>query len=182
MGEFSFTKADGLTQVANIVYEMPFKLLIPQEFGGGFVKDRYQGGGLVGRKENGEPKYDVFELLAFWNREQHTTEDCVRLAWMLGDFSVTADSTIGFTVKHDDRHLPAMKKIDKYTRFNRAFGIWLYNSRRDHLIYPLKLVSASYQGTYEECQGVSDDDPNQGLKRLLRPTVRRGTVRGRWPF
>ena len=64
MGEFSFTKANGLTQVANIVYEAPFKLLIPQEFGGGFIKDRYQGYGQLGHKKSGEPQYDIFELLA----------------------------------------------------------------------------------------------------------------------
>ena len=41
MGEFSFTKADNLTRVGNIVYGQPFKMLIPKEFGGGFIQDRY---------------------------------------------------------------------------------------------------------------------------------------------
>ena len=31
------------------------------------------------------------------------------------------------------------------------------------LKYPLKLVSASYKGTYEECEGRSYGDPNQGF-------------------
>ena len=28
---------------------------------------------------------------------------------------------------------------------------------------PLKLVSASYKGTYEDCSGISYGDPNQGF-------------------
>lgn len=45
MGCFSWLKADKLTNVANIVEGKPFKFLIPQEFGGGFIKDNYQGYG-----------------------------------------------------------------------------------------------------------------------------------------
>ena len=35
----------------------------------------------------------------------------------------------------------------------------------DKLKYPLKLVSVSYKGTYEDCDGVSYGDPNQGFFR-----------------
>jgi len=65
MGSFSWLKADNLTRVANVVYEKPFKFLIPKEFGGGFIKDYYQDYGRLGKKENGSPKYDMYELLAF---------------------------------------------------------------------------------------------------------------------
>lgn len=33
----------------------------------------------------------------------------------------------------------------------------------DKLKYPLKLVSFSFKGTYEDCEGRSYNDPNQGL-------------------
>ena len=48
MGCFSWLKADKLTKVANVVEDKPFKFLIPQEFGGGFIKDHYQGYGYLG--------------------------------------------------------------------------------------------------------------------------------------
>lgn len=79
MGCFSWLKADKLTKVANVVEDKPFKFLIPQEFGGGFIKDHYQGYGYLGTKEDGSPKHDMYELLAFWNairksRFLHRTE------------------------------------------------------------------------------------------------------------
>lgn len=67
MGSFSWLKADELTRVKNVAYGKPFKLLIPKEFGGGFIKDHYQDYGYLGTNADGEPKYDMFELLAFWN-------------------------------------------------------------------------------------------------------------------
>jgi hypothetical protein len=67
MGSFSWNKADKLTNIENVAYGKPFKFLIPAEFGGGFIKDKYQDYGLLGTKENGEPKYDMYELLSFWN-------------------------------------------------------------------------------------------------------------------
>lgn len=48
---------------------------------------------------------------------------------------------------------------------NRCKGIHIgcYNEEIDRLKYPLKLVSASYKGTYEECKGKSYVDPEQGF-------------------
>ena len=68
MGSFSWTKADKLTNIENIAYGASFKFLIPKEFGGGFIKDKYQDYGYLGTKDDGEPKYDMYELLAFWNK------------------------------------------------------------------------------------------------------------------
>ena len=45
MGCFSWVKADRTTKIANIREGKPFKLLIPKEFGGGFIKDHYRGYG-----------------------------------------------------------------------------------------------------------------------------------------
>lgn len=145
MGSFSWNKADNLTQVENIAYNKPFKLLIPKEFGGGFIKDKYQDYGYVGTKENGEPMYDLYELLALWNNQA--------VKWNEGEVK------------------PLMKQIDEHTRFNRGLGINIgcYDEQVLRLKYPLKLVSASYKGTYEQMQGVSFSDPDQGFferKRL----------------
>lgn len=155
MGCFSWLKADKLTKVANIVEDKPFKLLIPKKFGGGFIKDNYQGYGRIGKKEDGSPKYDMYELLAFWNADMNMPygEGCQvgdKLQWD-GDF-------------------PMLKEIDEYSRKNRNVGIDIgcYDHEIDKLKYPLKLVSASYKGTYEECEGRSYNDPNQGWGAIYR--------------
>lgn len=158
MGSFSWLKADELTETANVVYGKPFKFLIPQKFGGGFIKDYYQDYGYLGKKEDGSPKYDMYELLAFWN----------------ADAKLFVGGRIGDCLKYDGELL-TMKEIDKYTDDNRFLGIRLgcLDKNIDLLKYPLKLVSASYKGTYEECEGRSYSDPNQGFYPLSREEARK---------
>lgn len=152
MGSFSWLKADELTMVKNVAYEKPFKFLIPKEFGGGFVKDHYQDYGYLGTKEDGSEKYDMYELLAFWNADMPYKNGVVR------DY-----------LKYNGE-FPAMKEIDDYTDDNRNIGIDIgcYDHEIDKLKYPLKLVSASYKGTYEECVGKSYGDPDQGFYETYR--------------
>lgn len=147
MGSFSWLKADNLTKVANIVYDKPFKFLIPKEFGGGFIKEKYQDYGNMGASdENGIAKYDMYELLAFWNRPNLVKYD--------GDF-------------------PKMKEYDKYTISNRSIGIGIgcYDNQIDKLKYPLKLASASYKGTYEDLPNPSYSDWNQGFGAVYRADI-----------
>ncbi len=143
MGSFSWLKADNLTKVANVVYGAPFKFLIPKEFGGGFIKDHYQDYGRLGTKEDGSEKYDMYELLAFWNKDLITE---------------------GNLQYHGE--FPLMKEIDEFTNDNRVLGINIgcYDSQIDELNFPLKLVSASFNGTYEDLETCSYGDPEQGLK------------------
>jgi hypothetical protein len=138
MGSFSWNKADKLTGIENVAYGSSFKFLIPKEFGGGFIKDKYQDYGYLGTKENGEPKYDMYELLAFWNKAEG--------------------------LKHKGE-LPLMKEIDDDTNYNRGLGIDIscYHGQISKLKYPLKLVSASFDGTYEDLETCSVDDPDQGF-------------------
>lgn len=138
MGSFSWNKADNLTNIENVAYDTPFKFLIPKEFGGGFIKDNYQDYGYLGTKEDGEPKYDMYEILAFWNKAEG--------------------------LKYDGEY-PMMKEIDKYTDKNRLKGIDIgcYDKDIYKLKYPLKLVSASFQGTYEDLDTCSTGDPDQGF-------------------
>lgn len=157
MGSFSWLKADNLTKVANIAYCAPFKFLIPQEFGGGFIKDRYRDYGYIGEPDKNhsdawgadEGKYDAYELLALWN----CPEKC----------------------KYDGEFNP-MKPIDKYTEHNRSLGINIgcMDNKVDQLKYPLKFVSASYKGSYEDCEGRSYNDPAQGSYPLTRKNLEEG--------
>jgi|TARA_R110000782_G_scaffold218635_1_gene306028 hypothetical protein len=138
MGCFSWNKADNLTQIENVAYGTKFKFLIPKEFGGGFIKDTYQDYGLLGIKENGEPKYDMYEILAFWNNADNLKYN--------GD-------------------KPLMKEIDEHTVDNRGEGICIGTTDKEilKLKYPLKLVSDSYNGTYEDLKTCSLGDPDQGF-------------------
>lgn len=138
MGSFSWNKADKLTAIENVARGSSFKFLIPKEFGGGFIKDKYQDYGDLGTKENGEPQYDMYELLAFWNKAEGLKYD--------GDF-------------------PLMKEVDSHTDHNRLLGIEIgcYDNQILKLKYPLKLVSASFDGTYEDLETCSLGDPDQGF-------------------
>ena len=138
MGSFSWNKADTLTNIENVAYGKVFKFLIPKEFGGGFIEDTYQDYGYLGSKENGEPKYDMYEILAFWNKVDGLKYD--------GDY-------------------PLLKEIDNHTDDNRSLGIDIgcYDEDILNLKYPLKLVSASFNGCYEDLENPSLGDPDQGF-------------------
>jgi len=147
MGSFSWNKADKLTAIENVACGTSFKFLIPKEFGGGFIKDKYQDYGYLGTKENGECKYDMYELLAFWNKVKGLKYE--------GDY-------------------PLMKEIDDNTEKNRKLGVSIGCYDRDimKLKYPLKLVSASFKGNYEDLETCSFGDPDQGFFNRKR---KRGT-------
>lgn len=78
--------------------------------------------------------------------------------------------TVRDRLRYDGDVFPTMKEIDEHTDENRSLGIDIgcYDAEIDRLKYPLKLVSASYTGTYEECDGRSYGDPNQGWGALYR--------------
>lgn len=137
MGSFSWNRADDTTQIENVARNTTFKFLIPKEFGGGSIKDKYQDYGYLGRNEDNEPKYDMYELVAQWN----APEKCKGLI----------DGVL--------------KEIDENTDHNRCIGIDIgcYDHQIDKLKYPLKLVSPKYSGTYEDCEKPSYGDPDQGF-------------------
>lgn len=147
MGSFSWNKADKLTAIENIACGASFKFLIPKEFGGGFIKDKYRDYGYLGTNESIKPKYDMYELLAFWNK---------------------ADG-----LQYDGEY-PLMKEIDEYTSKNRIKGIEIgcYDEDILKLKYPLKLVSVSFKGTYEDLDTCSLGDPDQGFFSRRRKIVK----------
>jgi hypothetical protein len=80
----------------------------------------------------------MYELLAFWNKAEGLKFDC---------------------------EYPLMKEIDEHTNHNRGLGINIgcYDKDILKLKYPLKLVSASFEGTYEDLDNPSLGDPDQGF-------------------
>ena len=142
MGSFSWIRADKTTKRKNLTNGDVYKILIPQEFGGGFIKDRYYDYGYVFYDTDHEA--DLYGILAYWNK-------CEGMIF------------------EGDEYPSTMKDILERgnTRFqnNRCKGIDIgcYDEQIDKLKYPLKLVSASYKGTYEDCKGRSYGDPEQGF-------------------
>lgn len=159
MGSFSWLKADNETQVANIVDGRPFRMLIPAQFGGGSIKDHYRDYGDLcepthEQKNQGfDARYDIYEILAFWNADTPYKEGKVR------DY-LQYDSDTNWNIPEKSR----------YTDHNRRIGIGIgcYKDDIDKLPFPLKLVSASYKGTYEDCNGRSYGDPEQGWRAIPR--------------
>ena len=146
MGSFSWTRADKATKRSNLVDGDSYKILIPQEFGGGFIKDIYYDYGYVFYYDNTKENADLYGILAYWNK-------CEGMIYEGEEYPSTMEDIL--------------ERGNTCLRSNRCKGIGIacYKERIDKLKYPLKLVSASYKGTYEECDMRSYDDPNQGFKK-----------------
>ena len=144
MGSFSWLRADKTTKRKNLTKGDRYKILIPKEFGGGFIKDTYYDYGYVFHGTENEA--DLYGILAYWN------------------------SCEGMDYSYECGHYPrTMEEILKYgntcKQSNRSQGINVGCGKEciDKLKYPLKLVSASYKGTYEDCKGRSYNDSEQGF-------------------
>lgn len=144
MGSFSWTRADKITKRSNLTCGDTYKILIPQEFGGGFIKDTYYDYGYVFYCTDHEA--DLYGILAYWNK-------CDGMIYDGEEYPSTMDDILkrGKTTLQNNR----CKGID----------IGCYDADVDKLKYPLKLVSASYRGTYEECDMKSYSDPEQGFQK-----------------
>ena len=65
MGSFSWLRADKTTKRKNLTKGDRYKILIPKEFGGGFIKDTYYDYGYVFHGTENEA--DLYGILAYWN-------------------------------------------------------------------------------------------------------------------
>lgn len=164
MGSFSFTRAEHTTKRANIAYQDNYKILVPKEFGGGYIKDQYFDYGLVfhykdkphiwvdakGEKHTFEhgTEADLYGILAYWNH-------CEKMDYKGEKYPSTMEEIIknGNTVKQENR----CEGIDLGCGSIKAVN---------NIKYPLKLVSASYKGTYEDCKGRSYGDLSQGCENI----------------
>lgn len=178
MGSFSWCRAEATTQRSNITCGDKYKILVPQEFGGGYIQDIYDDYGRVfptyaRGKDNSYLKYvdgdgnvypasefvdadiDLYGILAWWNAPK-------KLDFIIPD-NVPDDDP-----EEAERSRPKTMydiMLRGCCEDNRGIGIDIgcYEEQVDHLKYPLKLVSASYRGAYEQCKGRSYDDPEQGF-------------------
>ena len=144
MGSFSWLRATKTTKRKNIVEGDKYKILIPEEFGGGFIIDTYFGYGYVFEYDDTKPNADLYGILAYWNK-------CKGMQYEGDEYPSTMKDILerGNTCLQNNR--------------SKGIDIGCYDDDVDRLRYPLKLVSVSYKGTYEECPGISYSDPNQGF-------------------
>lgn len=144
MGSFSWLRADKATKRNNLTDGDVYKILIPQEFGGGFIRDIYSDYGYVFEYDDTKETADLYGILAYWNK-------CEDMVYEGEEYPSTMKDILerGNTRLQENRR----KGID----------IGCYDKDIDKLKYPLKLVSVSYKGTYEDCKGKSYGDPNQGF-------------------
>ena len=142
MGSFSWMRADKTTKRSNLTFGDVYKILIPKEFGGGFIKDIYYDYGRVFYGTDHEA--DLYGILAYWNK-------CEGMVFDGEEYPSTMEDIL--------------KRGKTRLQGNRCNGIAIgcYNEDIDKLKYPLKLVSASYKGTYEECERRSYGDLDQGF-------------------
>ena len=142
MGSFSWLRADRCTSRSNLTKGDKYKILIPKEFGGGFIEDKYFDYGYVFYDTDKEA--DLYGILAYWN-------GCEDMDYEGDEYPKTMDEIL--------------KRGKTHQQSNREKGIEIgcYDEDIDNLKYPLKLVSTEYEGTYEECDGVSYGDPEQGF-------------------
>ena len=188
MGYFSWLKADSLTEIVNIASGLPFKCLIPKQFdntGKGFIKDIYRDYGFLGEpsKEqidnpnipewNKRGRYDLYELLAIWNKDYITDTEIE-----VSGIKYPAGTRVGAILKGTPQNI-YMKEIDKYTDYNREIGVAIgcYDRDIEKLNFPLKLVSPNYNRTYEQCMGLSYGDPSQGCRCLRKKFYEGGNHR-----
>lgn len=144
MGSFSWLRADKTTKRNNLTDGDVYKILIPQEFGGGFIKDTYFDCGEVFEYDDTKENADLYGILAYWNK-------CEGMIFDGEEYPSTMEDILS--------------RGNTCMQINRCKGIEIgcYDEQVDKLKYPLKLVSASYKGTYEDCDSKSYGDPNQGF-------------------
>lgn len=84
MGSFSWLRADRTTKRSNLTKGDRYKILIPKEFGGGFIKDTYYDYGHVFHGTENEA--DLYGILAYWNGcegiSQIFHDDLELIAWI----------------------------------------------------------------------------------------------------
>lgn len=144
MGSFAWLRADRKTKRKNIVYGDTIKLLIPKEFGGGFIRAVYEDYGRLSWGDAPNQKLDLFGVLAYWNK-------CSDMDFEGDEYPSTMKGIIerGNTFKQENRL--------------KGVHIGCFNTQISCLKYPLKLVSLSCNYTYEHCVMRSYVDPYQGF-------------------
>ena len=182
MGSFSFTRAEHTTKRANFSNGDKFKLLVPKEFGGGYIIDTYfdYGDLFVDKSFFDDEKRCIPEYVDGNGTVHSVSEFINRTAICDASLNLQCHCDIygvlawwnnckmedGSELKYFGDKKPAtMTEILKngltWLQGNRCAGICAGDA--DKLKFPLKMVSVSYKGTYESCKGRSYSDPEQGF-------------------
>lgn len=147
MGSFSWLYADKNLEYNNICESDKYKMLIPEEFGGGEIIDDYQDYGHITTPWGDT---NIYHIIAFMNLDAAVDGKPLR--------DILAYKGID--------HFPhTIEEIVKYGCDARHYGIEIacYDADMNRLTFPLKLVSEKFKGTYEDCDSISFSDPNQGF-------------------
>lgn len=151
MGSFTWLRADkniSKKEQANICYGERIKVLIPNEFSGGYIKGEYIDYGLM--EEGDGNQYDLYELVAIWNSPE-IRKKLTELGYQNTNLkAVGEEGTID----------------SKITNIIRSYGIKIACYDGDHakIKFPLKLVDEETKTTYEDCEYFSIGDPKQGFE------------------
>ena len=146
-GEFSLIVADRDGRFANIEKGQVVKLLIPKEFGGGYIRGKFDGTGLI--RENGVD-YSIYELAAIWNSRE--------IYKLVEDMGYENPSRKPYV------ETPQNNKI---TERIQKVGLMFAANEIEHARaeFPIKIVTADRRLAYEECQNISLYDRNKGCKQ-----------------
>lgn len=147
MGSFSFIRAD-VKGSANILYGDTVKLLIPIEFGGGYIKGKYVDYGRI--DENGI-EYDIYELAGIWNSPKI-------LKPLKELYSNPARKQSDIWDSDSERNLTDVIR-------NVGIDLTVYDEDHAKAKYPIKIVGENVDTTYEQCYRISFTDPTQGFVR-----------------
>ena len=171
MGSFSWLRAEHTTKRSNLTDGDKYKILVPKEFGGGYIADIYYDYGIIFYDNEGEyvdgkgqhfpakefvkgEACDLYGVLAWWN-------DCKAI-----DDETKLEKELDYEGSEKPKDMYGILKNGlTHLQSNRCAGISVgcYDEQIDKLKYPLKLVSAEFEGTYESCKGISYGDLNQGF-------------------
>lgn len=162
MGSYSWTRAEATTRRSNITYGDKYKILVPKKFGGGYIKDIYFDYGQLFRFDSSCSSYSCY---VDGEGDIHRFEDVADLYGILAYWNKCEPMEYA-GIAYPQTMIDILKCGLTDAQHNRCRGIRIgcYSGDIDKLQYPLKLVSASYKGTYEECKGRSYADPNQGFR------------------
>lgn len=162
MGQFSWLYSDTGKQMVNGRCKKSY-LLVPSEFGGGYVLEECYGGyGMMGC-------YDVYDLVADWNKAYISTNNIripERSRWVDEKFYLYAveqyekdcQRLMDFVDNKPDDYM-----VETYgEHWKREVGINIACRDEDNakLRYPIKIVE-NESSVYETCKP-SNSDPNQG--------------------
>lgn len=166
MSSLSFMRADMTTQRSNLITEDSYKILIPKRFGGGYIKDRYWDYGYInhygkavyvdanGIKHKINTDADLYGLVAYMNRHMDASLWGYKNEALWSTLRNVSDDIMDILINGDTHNQDIRTK---------GIVISYYSKDINLLEYPLKLVSASYKHSYEDCSMKSYVDTESGF-------------------